>query len=391
MMLRSDSTSSSYRVVYRFGRDSSGDTPLAGLIDVGGKLYGTALEGGLPSVNHRHGNGTVYSVTPKGVETALFRFSVGTGSLPGFGNLLSVNGTFYGTTEVGSASGHGGGGVVYSVTPDGSETVLHTFTGGSDGDLPYYGLTNVDGTLYGATYYGGVRNRGFQGCGIVYSISTSGVEKVLHHFNDEGCNANGGLLDIGGTLYGHTCCGGLSKCKNYNGPIGCGTIFSITTKGVEKVLYSFTGGSDGQDPIGQMVDVNGTLYGTTEGGLGVNGTVFSLSPSGAEKVLHTFAGGSDGASPRSGLTDVRGTLYGTTATGGDGDCSNPVGGSGCGTVYSITTAGVESVLYRFAGGTDGALPTAPLHLLDGVLYGTTAEGGSPKCKGGCGTVFALTP
>jgi uncharacterized repeat protein (TIGR03803 family) len=380
-MLQGYSASPSYRVVYRFGREHSGDTPLAGLIDVDGTLYGTTTYGGVPM--RGHGDGTVYSITPKGVEGVLFSFGLRTGKNPGFGSLLDVKGTFYGTTEVGGTVGHGG--VVYGVNSSGSETVLHSFTGGhtSDGQYPTGGLINVKGVLYGVTESGGAERKS---CGTVYSVSTSGVEKVLYRFKDDpdGCGPNGELLDVGGTLYGQTGRGGIQKCKEYSRDVDCGTIFSITTNGVEKVLYQFAGGSDGQFPTGQMIDVGGTLYGvTSEGGSAGNGTVYSITPSGTEKVLYAFAGGSDGASPQSALINVDGTLYGTTRLGGS---------SSDGTVYSITTAGVESVLYSFAGGYDGMFPTAPLHFHNGTLYGTTSRGGNSKCKnGGCGTVFALKP
>jgi uncharacterized repeat protein (TIGR03803 family) len=375
------SASPSYRVVYRFGREHTGDAPLAGLIEVGGTLYGTTINGGAPV--RGPGDGTVYSITPKGVEGVLFSFGVRTGKDPGFGRLVDVKGTFYGTTEIGGTVGHGG--VVYGVNSSGSETVLHSFTGGhsTDGQTPVGGLINVNGVLYGVTLSGGGKRIS---CGTVYSITTSGVEKVLYRFKGapDGCGPNGELRDVGGTLYGQTGRGGIEQCKEYSQDVDCGTIFSITTSGVEKVLHQFAGGSDGEFPTGQMIDVGGTLYGvTTQGGSAGHGTVYSITPSGTEKVLYAFAGGSDGASPQSGLTNVNGTLYGTTRLGGS---------SSDGTVYSITTAGVESVLYSFAGGYDGMFPTAPLHLHDGTLYGTTARGGNSKCKnGGCGTVFALTP
>ncbi|MBV9263882.1 MAG: hypothetical protein JO324_06125 [Candidatus Eremiobacteraeota bacterium] len=159
-------------------------------------------------------------------------------------------------------------------------------------------------------------------------------------------------------------------------------------------MYRFTGGSDGAYPVSGLVDVNGTLYGTTfEGGgsgcyshLGC-GTVYSISPSGAEKVLYRFSGGSDGSNPAAALIDVDGVLYGTTARGGGSGC----GGFGCGTVYSIGTAGTETVLHSFGGEPDGADPVAALVDVKGALYGTTASGGRGCGSSGCGTVFALTP
>ena len=128
--------------------------------------------------------------------------------------------------------------------------------------------------------------------------------------------------------------------------------------------------------------MNGTLYGTTyKGGIHGLGTVFSIGTSGAEQVLHSFAGGSDGASPLAGLIDVHGTLYGTT--------TGLPGSSGDGTVFSISTTGTEHVLHNFGSSStyDGLFPFAGLISVNGTLYGTTIGGGAY----GGGAVFALTP
>jgi len=159
-----------------------------------------------------------------------------------------------------------------------------------------------------------------------------------------------------------------------------------------KVLYAFQGVSDGYWPLAGLIDVNGTLYGTTnEGGKycatgsGVTcGTVFSVSTTGAKKIIYQFAGGSDGGYPQAGLIEVHGVLYGTTPLGGVANCRGVIGGT-CGTLYSVTTCGVEKVLYRFAGGTDGSGPISPLTNVNGTLYGTTSDGGAYRY----GTVFSL--
>ena len=165
------------------------------------------------------------------------------------------------------------------------------------------------------------------------------------------------------------------------------------------VLYAFQGGSDGANPRANLITVGGTLYGTTfSGGGSANcaggcGTVFALNPTtGAEQVVHAFQAGSDGANPQAGLINVGGTLYGTTAFGG-GSTSCTVLGTGCGTVFALNpTTGAETVVYVFRGsGSDGAVPYASLLNLGGTLYGTTDGGGSLKCRGGCGAVFALNP
>jgi uncharacterized repeat protein (TIGR03803 family) len=101
--------------------------------------------------------------------------------------------------------------------------------------------------------------------------------------------------------------------------------------------------------------------------------------------VYSFQGGSDGAWPLAGLIDVGGTLYGTTEKGGGGKCSG-----GCGTVFKITTTGVETVLYSFRGGGDGAYPEAGLIDVEGMLYGTANVGGGANSQG-TGTVFKVKP
>lgn len=209
-------------------------------------------------------------------------------------------------------------------------------------------------------------------------------ERVLHDFEAgaDGAGPYAGLVNVNGTLYGTTVDGGAN---------GYGTVFKVTTSGRESVLYSFTGGSDGGYPYGGLIDVKGVLYGTSSGGgvgcySGGCGTVFRITTSGKESVVYSFNGGaSDGAYPEAGLTDVSGTFYGTTSGGGR---------SSFGTVFKVTNSGKETLLHSFAGGADGATPVAGLTNLNGALYGTTEVGGSGSCSGfqgdGCGTVFKVT-
>ena len=383
-MPQSSSTRSvpSYRVLYRFDRDPNGEEPLASLIDVHGTLFGTTYEGGADQCHGKLRCGTVYSITRNGAHTLLYSFRDSDGRFP-TASLTDLKGTLYGTTAEGGLNGRG---TIYSINASGSQRVLHSFHGGSDGWRPWSGLIGVKGTLYGTTLWGG------KGGGTVYTISPSGAEKVLHRFTGhlDGFLPQGGLADVKGALYGTTVIGGGSGCGHTY--LGCGTIYSITTDGVERVVYRFAGGSDGESPAGALIDVNGTLYGTTAGG-GAHGTgtVFSITTTGTKTILYSFARGSDGAHPAAGLIDVNGILYGTTAEGGTGYAGSY---NGCGTVYSISLAGAESVLYRFAGGSDGMLPQAPLVIVKGTLYGTTPFGGAEHIKRRaqcCGTVFALRP
>jgi uncharacterized repeat protein (TIGR03803 family) len=263
--------------------------------------------------------------------------------------------------------------------------ILHTFRGASDdGGSPYAGLLDVNGTLYGTTWAGGsgqCRDSGTViGCGTVFSISTTGNEKVLYSFTggSDGAAPYAGLIDVKGTLYGTTSAGGSG---------GAGTVFRISTAGKEKVLHSFAG-SDGNEPFAGLIDVSGTLYGTTYfGGADGAGTVFSITTGGREKLLYSFKGyPSDGGNPYAGLLGVNGTLYGATWAGGSGQCKSSSVVVGCGTVFAISTTGNEKVLHSFNGGSDGTKPYAGLIDVGGALFGTTAFGGSDYS----GTVFRIS-
>jgi uncharacterized repeat protein (TIGR03803 family) len=373
-------TSTSYSVIYRFDGQANGGEPLGRLLDVGGTLYGTASEGGNKLC--AHGCGTVYSVSPTGGVSVLFSFSARNGAQPS-SDLTDIKGTLYGTTPGGGAERKG---TVFGITTGGVETMLYSFKGGSDGQVPFGRLTNVGGTLYGTTAHGG------SGYGVVYRITTSGEEKVLYRFKSvsDGVIPDA-LVYVNGTLYGTTNEGGVGTGCSRGTPPGCGTFFSLSTSGKHKVLYSFGGDSDGAFPQGELISVNGALYGTTGRGGSGYGTVYSITTSGAEQVVYRFAGGSDGSVPMGGLFDLNGTLYGTTYDGGGTSCARGYGG--CGTIYGVTTSGAENVLHRFVGGRDGFNPMAALTRLHGSLYGTASLGGesSKRLNLCCGTVFRLTP
>ena len=177
-----------------------------------------------------------------------------------------MNGAFYGTTQNGGANGQG---TVFKVTKAGKEKVLHTFAG-SDGAGPVAGLIAVSGTLYGTTPNGG--SIGMDGTGTAFKITPSGQFASLYNFGAVGdaADPSAGLLDVGGTLYGTSAEGGVD---------GVGAVFSLTTSGAESVICSWTGVPQGQVPMAGLIDVNGLLYGTTQGGGGASqGTVFAVAP-----------------------------------------------------------------------------------------------------------------
>lgn len=295
------------------------------------------------------------------------------GSIPEAG-LIDVNGTLYGTTASGGAAGKG---TVFSVTTAGVEHVLHSFGSGSDGETPLASLINVNGMLYGTTDWGSTSD------GTVFRVSTGGSERVLCDFAGgySGGEPRAALIAVKGTLYGTTALGGLYG-DSYGGD---GTLFSVNATHGLVILHDFGKGDDGIAPVASLIDVKGTLYGTTLTGpvnFRGNGTVFSISADGTERVLHSF-GSDDGSRPEAGLIDVKGTLYGTTAFGG---------AYGYGTVFSISTDGAEHVLHSFGrlrDGADGRQPAAGVIYVDGTLYGTTYAGGDHRRSDTGGTAFAL--
>jgi uncharacterized repeat protein (TIGR03803 family) len=413
-------TAHQFTVLYSFTGGSDGAYPFAGVIlDSEGNLYGTTAYGG--SAFGHSGNGVVYELATTGQLTVLHTFTgEPDGAYPYAGVISDSQGNLYGTTYFG---GTANAGVVYKVPTGGTETVLYSFTGGADGEYPYASLNrNSAGDLFGTTFNGGT-----SGAGVVFKLDTAGNEKALYSFTGgtDGNGPYGGVVrDSSGNLYGTTIYGGASRA---------GVVYKVTAAGNETVLYTFTGGTDGEGPyagvvrdssgnlygaaayggadeVGVLFEVSvagpqtvlytfpesaggfgpnsglirdsaGNLYGTTpQGGTAGAGVVFKLSAAGHETVLYTFTGASDGGDPNAGvIRDSQGDLYGTTFTGG---------ASGSGVVYKVDTAGTETVLYNFTGGSDGSNPYAGV-VSDsaGNLYGTTWYGGA----GNAGVIYKVNP
>jgi uncharacterized repeat protein (TIGR03803 family) len=401
-----DSVRFKEKVLWSFGSGIDGKFPSANMVDVNGALYGTTSGGGI------YGGGTVFTFDSNtGSETSLYSFCAQQSCTDGRSpdSLISVKGNLYGTTSIGGnrTACSVGCGTVFSLDPaNGAETVLYSFCsqqGCTDGETPIAGVTDVKGTLYGTTQWGGA-----YGSGVVFSLDRkTGAETVLYSFCSnqppdctDGSAPDGTLVNVNGTLYGTTWGGGTNtdECVDIS---GCGTVYSIDlSTNVEKVLYSFCNQyqgqtcTDGESPIGSLIALNGLLYGiTSAGGTGCDGggcgTVFSLDPStGAETVLYSFCSQqncTDGSQPSAGLIAVNGKLYGTTYWGGSTGCY----GSGCGVVFLVDPgARTEKVLHTFCtqqNCTDGANPYAGLTHVRGRLYGTTQNGGAYST----GTVFAL--
>lgn len=385
-----ESTSSGYSSLYSFGQHgkaNDGGVPIANLVDLHGSLYGTTEDGGTTSSRCALGCGTVFRISPDGNENVIYRFSGADGSNPAAG-LIAFQGSFYGTTIAGGASNACGGGcgTIFKLSRNGkAETVLHSFTGGSDGAEPAAGLVRMAGAFYGTTQFGGtMKHLCTSGCGTVFKVRTSGDESVVYRFKGQadGAYPTAALYARQGNLFGTTEYGGAVTrfCAT-----GCGTLFKIDGTGVKKTLHDFKYGStdDGAYPAASLVSIGNELYGTTSGGgkYGDGAVVTANSSSGTDRLLHSFRCCrivTDGSYPVAALTVVNGELYGTTLEGGNGNH---------GTVFVVTTAGVESLLYQFVSRPDGQAPQASLTLLDGRLYGTTANGGSASL----GTVFKIAP
>jgi uncharacterized repeat protein (TIGR03803 family) len=272
-------------------------------------------------------------------------------------------GDLFGATNLG---GSANAGTIFEITPDGTETVLHSFDGASGGSDPNAGVT-VDpsnGDLFGSTTFGGngsCRN----GCGVLYELASDGTYTVLHTFNvgkDGSWPVGSPVRDQQGNLYGVA--GG-------GGPNSGGTVFEYSAKAKFSVLHAF-GGSDGFQPVGSLMqDKTGNLYGATNsGGADEYGTVFKLTPKGKLTTLYSFTGGADGGYPTGGLDrDKAGNLYGATNLAGNGTTPN-------GTMFKLASDGTLTTLYTFTGGTDGGYPAGSILQSNGKLYGTTTGGGA---------------
>jgi uncharacterized repeat protein (TIGR03803 family) len=370
------------------GGSPDGATPMGLVEGSDGNFYGTTSAGGTKSL------GTVFRMTAAGSEALLYSFAgyPADGAVPEAGLVQAGNGDFYGTTYIGGTSNVG---TVFAITPAGSESMIHAFSGTpGDGSNPRATLVSGrDGNFYGTTRTGGSGVAGNpDGNGTVFGISPEGAESVLYSFagpSGDGATPLGNLVQGGdGSFYGIAGIGGAD---------GFGIVFKVNSAGAESVLYSFAGrNGDGSYPLaGLVLGGDGNFYGTTsDGGTVVSGaqagsgTVFRISPEGAETVLYRFGGstggpsqpdpGGDGQHPDGTLVRAHdGNFYGITSAGGV---------YGEGTVFKITPAGVETVIYSFtASSGDGAAPNSLILGSDGNLYGTTSEGG----VNGQGTVFRI--
>jgi uncharacterized repeat protein (TIGR03803 family) len=381
-----------FTVIHNFTGYRDGANPISGLtIRDSGTLYGTTSQGG------GRGGGVVFKMKHSAGGWALnpiYAFTGGSdGSEPLAGVVIGPNGALYGTTWTG---GPAGAGTVFKLTPPPkecsrvlcywNETVLYSFTGGSDGASPAFGNLIFDqaGNIYGTTQYGGGTGCQRQGCGVVFKLAPSSggqwTESVLHSFgsgSDGQQPLSGVIFDVAGNLYGTTSQGGSNQG---------GTVFEMTPFNgtwLENILFDFDTGfgcdlDTGCAPAGTLImDTIGSLYGTAQ-----SGAAFELTPSSANwtfSVLSFFC-----CQPVAGLTmDAAGDLYGVTVAGG---------AYGYGMLFKLTNSGGQwtfTDLHDFTDGYgDGGAPYGAVVIdASGNLFGTAYEGGTY----GYGVVWAFTP
>lgn len=438
------------QTLHNFSGGTDGAFPVGGLArGPNGVLYGTTQYGGSSSVCPNGYSGTVFQMTPPQspgnpwTESVIYAFTPSDGcfAYPLASPIVGPGGNLFGTNYFGGPESVGD---VYELSPPSSpggkwtETTLYSFSGAVGAPQnPESGLViDKNGVLYGTVQFAGTSpscpfGAVSYGCGAVYSLTppsspgAAWTEQTLYTFQggDDGAVPLADLsIGNDGKLFGTTYAGGPSLlCTAHNLPLsgfgpqspGCGTVFELDPPSspggswTETEIYSFSGGRDGGFP-NAVTYHDGELFGTVSfggdpkncGGVGCGG-VYRLSPpvapgdSWTERMIYSFTSHRDGLFPGAGVVIGKdGVLYGTTRDGGDrSSCPEE---PGCGVVFELSQSQYsdrewsEQVLHRFAL-TDGWRPISGLVIgEEGDLYGTTVMGGSStNCLGGCGVVFEV--
>lgn len=363
------------QVIWNFGYGTDGEyLQSAPILGSDGNFYGATQYGGLIDA------GAVYSLTAAGSESVVASFAGGTASQEPIGALFQASdGNFYGTTYAGGSNNKG---TVFKLATDGTITTLWSFGSVADGQFPEGGLVQAsDGNFYGTTASGGTT-----GYGTVFRLTPGGIETVLWNF---GTGSDGYTpkttfaMGSDGNLYGTTSLGGTN---------GSGTIIRVTLAGAETVVWNFASSAEGYLPAPNLIiGSDGNFYGTTEGG-GPNGggTLFKFAAAGTLSVVWAFGAGTDGNGPWTGVIQgTDGNFYGTTVSGGTIQNCGAGDGFGCGTLFRVTPAGEETVLWDFGFGGNGAQvnPLSVVQSSDGSFFGVTSTGG-PAAGG---TIYKLKP
>lgn len=307
----------------------------------------TTTGGGIQNCYNDTTCGTVFNLRPGAtfprtalspwVETILYSFagSPNSGS-PGSGDLLfDGNGNIFGN----AGGGQFGAGSVFELSPSNggwTESIIYPFTGGADGGGPVGNMVfTSDGVLIGATLSGGDPTcipEGGGYCGTIFGVFHSqsgwegGADYAFEGFGDGAFPMAGVNIDPSGNIYGTTI--------GFPGRTPA-TVYEMDDSGVQ-AIYTFSDPPFPYPYAAMTMDAAGSLYGTTIGGAsGGGGTIFKLTPSNGGwtySLLYSFTDGSDGASPYGNVVvDANGNIFGTTASGGGGNCPN-----GCGVVLELT-------------------------------------------------------
>jgi uncharacterized repeat protein (TIGR03803 family) len=376
------------RVLHAFKGGKDGASPTSGLVADGqGNFYGATNAGGQGNCNSGDGCGTVFKIDASGRKSTVYVFKgKKDGGSPSGDLTVGPDGSIYGATQ--QAGSSCGCGTVYKIRPDGTEKTLYQFQGGSDGAGSRAGvILDADGNLYGTTQQGGTGScQG--GCGTVFKLTPTGTKTVVHNFtggSDGEAPAGGLVFDSSGNLFGTTESGG-GNCDFGN----CGTLFKIASNGVESIVHAFGGDvEDGYFPFGRLIIASdGNLWGTTlEGGDHIRGTLYKVSSHGQETPVWAFGAFQDGAYPDAGVIQgPDGNLYGTLPTDGS---------EGPGYIFKWSIADqTESIVYAFPVLPAGRAPSGTLAFdASGNIYGTTVEGGGNHGQGcdpnGCGEAYRL--
>jgi uncharacterized repeat protein (TIGR03803 family) len=369
-----------YNVLYSFQGGSNGYSPSDIMVAPNGTIYGSAFYDVGCACN------LIFSFADTKL-TVLHRWSEPSGhnAAEPLGLLLDRD------TDVLYATAQFGGPTNYNCFADAGDACgsvfsydlkekkykeLHNFGGMPDGMDPAGIQVLTSNYLYGVTWGGGTG-----GWGSFYRVSLAGKEEVLYSFmnSPDGQGPGGGLVAYKGAYYGVTIGGGDTACS-----AGCGTIFEITPSGSETVLYSFTGGVDGDNPYQLVGDSKGNFYGLSRANNNnVVVAVFEINADGQFSIAYN---GSFVSQIQSIIPGPNGSLYGT-ASGGNSSC----GSNGCGQIFQLTPTaggnGTVKVLHQFDG-TDGSSPQiGSLVLHKGTLLGATASGGSTRK----GVIYSLKP
>lgn len=351
-------------ILHNFYSLTDGANPWGGLtLAANGDIYGMTNAGGTNTY------GTIFRYSAAGQFSVLRHFAYHTDGANPFGTLvIGKDGNFYGLTRKGGSTGNG---TIFRISSAGNFAVIKTFSADPkiDGGSGYGSLCAAsDSNFYGITYNGGTFNSG-----TIFRITLKGEYTVLKHLKtaEDGYAYTNSLVEgPDGYLYG---------MNHYGGSLGQGTIFKISKAGDYKLLRPMNYRTDGSGPVGSLIVASATeMYGVSKGG-GANGlgTVFSISTTGVFKLLKSFTE-ADGRYPKAGLIKhPDGGFYGMTSEGGAGFY---------GTVYRILSTGSFSVLNSFSGGQLGNIPMESLiQAKDFAYYGTTISGGTYNH----GTVFKL--